>query len=346
MKAFTARLFLVALMALSLKAVSISEIAGIVGVRDNQLIGYGLVVGLNGTGDGSSSEFTIQSLSNMLATMDVKVSADDIKSKNVAAVIVTAKLPAFARQGDKIDVSVASIGDAKSLAGGTLLMTPLKGVDGEIYSIAQGSVSVGGRSGGRGDNNHPTAARLPGGALVERELAFDFYSQDSMVLSLNEVSFETASQIQRSINEQIGYDIARAIDPKTVLVKKPADLDMIELAARVLALDVKHEAAPKIVIDERTGTIVSGVNILVSPAVITHKDISIKISQESPNEADFSVDEASVSLKNSSITTPKTPDIASLTRALSKLGATPADIIAIIQNLKRVGAINVPVEVI
>ena len=175
--------------ATSALATQIKELANIVGVRDNQLIGYGLVVGLNGTGDGSTSKFTIQSLSNMLQGVNVKINPDDIKSKNAAAVMVTAKLPAFARHGDKLDIEISSIGDAKSLQGGTLLMTPLKGVDGDIYALAQGPLSIGGKSAGRSGGNHPTVGTILNGALVEREVTYDIYNQDSIKLSLKDTNF-------------------------------------------------------------------------------------------------------------------------------------------------------------
>lgn len=183
-------------LAISAFAAQIKDIANVVGVRENQLIGYGLVVGLNGSGDGSSSEFTIQSLSNMLQSVNVKIKPDDIKSKNTAAVMVIAKLPPFARQGDKLDVVISSIGDAKSLQGGTLLMTPLKGVDGDIYALAQGSLTIGGKTASRGgaskDGNHVTAGTIPSGAIVEREIAYDIYNQEAIFLSLKESNFDTA----------------------------------------------------------------------------------------------------------------------------------------------------------
>ena len=182
-------------LAISAFAAQIKDIANVVGVRENQLIGYGLVVGLNGSGDGSSSEFTIQSLSNMLQSVNVKIKPDDIKSKNTAAVMVIAKLPPFARQGDKLDVVISSIGDAKSLQGGTLLMTPLKGVDGDIYALAQGSLTIGGKTASRGgaskDGNHVTAGTIPSGAIVEREIAYDFYNLEALFLSLLVSNFDT-----------------------------------------------------------------------------------------------------------------------------------------------------------
>ena len=195
-------------LAISAFAAQIKDIANVVGVRENQLIGYGLVVGLNGSGDGSSSEFTIQSLSNMLQSVNVKIKPDDIKSKNTAAVMVIAKLPPFARQGDKLDVVISSIGDAKSLQGGTLLMTPLKGVDGDIYALAQGSLTIGGKTASRGgaskDGNHVTAGTIPSGAIVEREIAYDIYNQEAIFLSLKESNFDTASNIQRAVNLNLG----------------------------------------------------------------------------------------------------------------------------------------------
>lgn len=332
-----------------LQATKIADLASILGVRENQLIGYGLVVGLNGSGDGSSSEFTIQSISNMLQSMDVKVDVGSIKSKNAAAVIVTAKLPAFARQGDSLDVSISSIGDAKSLAGGTLLMTPLKGVDGEIYAIAQGALSIGGKSAGRGDANHPTAGNIPQGAIVEKEVAHDFSASAGIVLSLNKSDFDAAIKIQNTINQNIYQDMANAIDSKTIVVKSPFAQNLVELSAQILALEIDYSPQEKIIIDERTGTIISGINIEVAPVVLTHKDITIQIKTDSDaKEDDIKIgDDTFIEMEGASIKVPqKKASISSLTRALSKLGATPSDIIAIIQNLKRVGAISAPVEVI
>lgn len=344
-------LFLALFLSSALYAAQIKDIANVVGVRENQLIGYGLVVGLNGSGDGSSSEFTIQSLSNMLQTVNVKINPDDIKSKNTAAVMVTAKLPAFARQGDKLDVTISSIGDAKSLQGGTLLMTPLKGVDGDIYALAQGSLTIGGKSQGRNSGNHATAGTVFGGAFVEREIVYDIYNQDVIQLSLKESNFNIASNIQNAINQNFGGETALAIDPRTVKLERPNGVSMVEFLANVLNLDVEYKALDKVIIDEKTGTIVSGVNVTVDPVVITHKDITIKIE---PNSYDdiangtidlqdgIAVDPNANMLKVSGERT----TVASVARALSKLGATPNDIIAIMENLKRVGAIHVDLEII
>ncbi len=337
---------------LLLHAEKIENIASVVGVRNNQLIGYGLVVGLNGTGDGSTSAFTVRSLSNLLQTVNVKINPKDIKSKNIAAVIVTAKLPPFARQGDKLNVIVSSIGDAKSLEGGTLLMTPLKGVDGNIYALAQGSVSIGGRNGrGRGELNHATAGSILGGALVERGVAYDIYDKRYLKLSLNKSNFQTAIEIQNDLNKEFDEKVALAIDPKTIKLIKPENTSVISFMAKVLNTNINYQPIEKVVIDERTGTIVAGVNIKISPVVITHKDITIQI--EPVNKIQNNKNNISVG-KNISINTnnnllqmqKNSVTVANLARALQKLGAQPKDIISIIEGIKRAGAINAEVDII
>lgn len=344
---------LVIFLALSLHAERIKEIANVIGVRENQIIGYGLVVGLNGTGDGSSSEFTLQSLSNLLQTVNVKINPDDIKSKNIAAVIVTAKLPPFARQGDTLDTVVSSIGDAKSLEGGTLLMTPLKGVDGEIYALAQGSITIGGRnSRGAGTPSHATAGNIFEGALVEREVAYDIYSQSNVNLSLKHSDFKTALAIQDSINTYFDERVAIAIDPRTVTMQRPNNVSMVEFLAKTLDIQVDYEKEEKIIIDERTGTVVAGINILVDPIVITHGAITLKIR---PVEAINLELENQVNLQDGVSLSPNDnllnmengkTTVANVTRALNRLGATPKEIIAILENIKRAGAIRAKLEVI
>lgn len=344
---------LVIFLAFSLHAERIKEIASVIGVRENQIIGYGLVVGLNGTGDGSSSEFTLQSLSNLLQTVNVKIDPDDIKSKNIAAVIVTAKLPAFARQGDTLDTVVSSIGDAKSLEGGTLLMTPLKGVDGEIYALAQGSITIGGRnSRGAGTPSHATAGTIFEGALVEREVAYDIYSQSNVNLSLKRSDFKTALAIQDSINRYFDERVAIAIDPRTITMQRPGNVSMVEFLAKTLDINVDYEKEEKIIIDERTGTVVAGIDILVDPIVITHGAITLKINPvdtidpELANQIDLqdgvgiSPNENLLNMENGKTT------VANVTRALNRLGATPKEIIAILENIKRAGAIRAKLEVI
>ncbi len=350
MKKFIALIALAA----SVWGIQIKDLANTVGVRDNQLIGYGLVVGLNGSGDGTNSKFTIQSISNLLQGMNIRIDADDIKSKNTAAVMVTAKLPAFAKSGDKIDITVSSMGDAKSLQGGTLLLTPLRGIDGEIYAIAQGVITVGGITGGASGRggNHSTSSSIIGGANVEREIPHNFAQAQNLSLSLKTASFKTASDIQNAINTAFDGDVAEAINSRTIRLNKPDDMGAVEFMARVLEQNVNFTPENKVIIDERTGTIVAGVDVEVEPILITHKDITIKISPQNTentlanNEVDMKdggiIDPSSNTLRiNSSKST-----VANVARMLNKLGASPTDIIAIMQNLKRAGAINAELEVI
>ncbi|TLD84563.1 flagellar basal body P-ring protein FlgI [Helicobacter sp. MIT 11-5569] len=358
-------LVLCLIFALPAFSAKISDLANIVGVRDNQLIGYGLVVGLNGTGDKTTSTFTMQSISNMLDSVNVKIDANDISSKNVAAVMVTAKLPAFARQGDKIDILVSSIGDAKSLEGGTLLLTPLSGLDGRIYAVAQGAVGIGGKSERGGSANHPLAGLLPNGATVEREVSYDLYNKINATLSLKESNFQNAMRIQRSINAAFAQEqqaqpqegqatqtpptpVATAIDPRTIKLQRPQEMSMVEFLARVQEIDIDAIKEDKIIINERTGTIIAGMGVEVSPIVVTHNNITIKVSNEATtdpeavnmgNGATFSAAEATLSAQNN-------PTISSVTRALQRMGATPKDMIAILETMKKAGAFNADLEII
>ncbi len=341
--AFTACLF----------GIPIKDLASTVGVRDNQLIGYGLVVGLNGSGDGTSSKFTIQSISNLLQGMNIKVNADDIKSKNTAAVMVTAKLPAFAKSGDKLDITVSSMGDAKSLQGGTLLLTALRAIDGEIYAIAQGVISVGGITGGAGGRggNHSTSASIIGGANVEREIPQNFAQTENLSLSLKNASFKTASDIERALNASFQNEVAQALDSRTIKLNRPDDMSAVEFMARVLEQDINFTPENKVIIDERTGTVIAGVDVEVEPILITHKDITIKIAPQSAttqtnNEVDMKdggvIDPSTNTLRINA----RKSTVANVARMLNKLGASPTDIISIMQNLKRAGAINAELEVI
>ncbi len=333
-------------------ATKISEISSIVGVRDNQLIGYGLIVGLNGTGDGGSA-FTQQSLSNMLKTMNVQIDAGAIKSKNVAAVVVTTNLDSFSRQGDKVDVTISSIGDAKSLEGGTLLLTPLKAVDGKIYALAQGSVSIGGKNGrGRGNLNHPTSGKIFSGATVEREMNYDLFHQEQATISLNQADFNNVVKIQSALNNIFHTQVAVAVDPKTVKIKRPKGLSMVEFLAKVQEAEFDFQSEQKIIIDERTGTIVAGIDIEVLPVVITHGEITIKITEgpDLPKQGEGVValdGDVSIGLESNKISTKKgSSTVANIARSLQKLGAKPKDIISILEAIKKAGAIKAKLEVI
>lgn len=343
---------------LPMYAAKVSDLANIVGVRDNQLIGYGLVVGLNGTGDKTTSTFTMQSMSNMLESVNVKIDPNDIQSKNVAAVMVTAKLPPFARQGDKLDILVSSIGDAKSLEGGTLLLTPLSGLDGRIYAVAQGAVGIGGKSERGGAANHPLAATLPNGGIVEREVVYDLYSKTNATLSLKESNFQNVVRIQTRINETFApatnsdsnatNSVAVAVDPRTIRLQKPENISMVEFLARVQNIDVDYVKEDRIIINERTGTVIAGLGVEVSPIVVTHNNITIKVSNEPINDPE-AVDMgsgASFSPQQGMVASANNPTISSVTRALQRMGATPKDMIAIIETMKKAGAFNADLEII
>ncbi|HZF70169.1 flagellar basal body P-ring protein FlgI [Sulfuricurvum sp.] len=335
-----------------LQAARISEVANVVGVRDNQIIGYSLVVGLKKTGDGTTSKFTLQSIANMLKAMNIDMNPVDIKSKNVAAVVVTAKFAPFARQGDSLDVTVSSIGDAKSLEGGTLLMTPLKGVDGKIYALAQGPISIGGKNEkGAGAESHPTVGLVYGGGLVEREINQDMIHMHNATLSLKSSNFNNAVAIQNVINSKYHASIATAIDPRTINLELPANKTMVEFLAEVQNLDINYAQDQKIIINERTGTIVAGVDVEVQPVVVTQGDMTVKIlSQNAVSKPAGSVamDKSLViGLNENEVYTEKgTTTVANIARSLQKLGATPKEMISIFQAMKSAGAISVDLEVI
>ncbi len=343
---------LVLLLLSSLNATRVSEVANVVGVRDNQIIGYSLVVGLKKTGDGTTSRFTLQSIANMLRAMNIDMNPIDIKSKNVAAVVVTAKFAPFARQGDSFDVTVSSIGDAKSLEGGTLLMAPLKGVDGKIYALAQGPVSIGGKNErGAGSESHPTAGIVYGGGLVEREITQDLAHQDMTTLSLKNSNFANAVAIQNAINTRYRSDVANAIDSRTINLKRPTNKSMVEFIAEVQNLSIDYAQEQKIIINERTGTIIAGVDVEVKPVVITQGDITVKIlAQDSVSKptGSVSLDKSLViGVNENEVYTEKgTTTVANIARSLQKMGASTKEMIAILQAMKSAGAISVDLEVI
>ncbi len=325
-----------------LLAEKIGDIASVVGVRDNQLIGYGLVIGLNGTGDKSGSKFTMQSISNMLESVNVKISADDIKSKNVAAVMITASLPPFARQGDKIDIHISSIGDAKSIQGGTLVMTPLNAVDGNIYALAQGSITS-------GNSNNLLSANIINGATIEREVSYDLFHKNAMVLSLKNPNFKNAIQVQNTLNSVFGKGVAIALDPKTIQITRPERFSMVEFLAIVQEIPINYSAKNKIIVDEKSGTIVSGVDIIVHPIVVTSQDITLKITKEPLNNSKNAQDLDSMSLDaahNTLSSNGKNITIAGVMKALQKIGVSAKGIVSILQALKKSGAISAEMEIL
>lgn len=339
----------------ALLAAKVKDISNIVGVRDNQLVGYGLVVGLNGTGDGTTSVFTTQSLSNLLASVNVKIDANAIKSKNIAAVMVTATIPPFAKQGDKIDISVSSIGDAKSLEGGNLIMTPLKGVNGMIYALAQGVVSTGGfNAGGKGQKNHVTAATIRNGALIEKELGLSLEKAQGATLSLKGDNFQNALKVQNAINKAFGSPVAFAQDSRTIKLQKPTNMSPVEFLAKAGDVNIDPDRQNKIVIDEKTGTVIAGADIRIDPIVITHGDITIKVRDQKDTDpkADgkkvVDLGDGSTAALDTNIVSNSKGEmtISSLMRALQKLGAKPKDIISIIETMKSAGALHADVEII
>ncbi|GAA6800392.1 flagellar basal body P-ring protein FlgI [Helicobacter pylori] len=326
-----------------LLAEKIGDIASVVGVRDNQLIGYGLVIGLNGTGDKSGSKFTMQSISNMLESVNVKISADDIKSKNVAAVMITASLPPFARQGDKIDIHISSIGDAKSIQGGTLVMTPLNAVDGNIYALAQGAIVS-------GNSNNLLSANIINGATIEREVSYDLFHKNAMTLSLKNPNFKNAIQVQNTLNKVFGNKVAIALDPKTIQITRPERFSMVEFLALVQEIPINYSAKNKIIVDEKSGTIVSGVDIIVHPIVVTSQDITLKITKEPLNDSKNTQDlDNSMSLDtahNTLSSNGKSITIAGVVKALQKIGVSAKGMVSILQALKKSGAISAEMEIL
>ncbi|WP_283448583.1 flagellar basal body P-ring protein FlgI [Helicobacter pylori] len=326
-----------------LLAEKIGDIASVVGVRDNQLIGYGLVIGLNGTGDKSGSKFTMQSISNMLESVNVKISADDIKSKNVAAVMITASLPPFARQGDKIDIHISSIGDAKSIQGGTLVMTPLNAVDGNIYALAQGAIVS-------GNSNNLLSANIINGATIEREVSYDLFHKNAMTLSLKNPNFKNAIQVQNTLNKVFGNKVAIALDPKTIQITRPERFSMVEFLALVQEIPINYSAKNKIIVDEKSGTIVSGVDIMVHPIVVTSQDITLKITKEpldnSKNTQDLDNNMSLDTAHNTLSSNGKSITIAGVVKALQKIGVSAKGMVSILQALKKSGAISAEMEIL
>ncbi len=341
----------------------IKDIAQIQGMRVNQLVGYGLVVGLNGSGDGTQAKFTLQSIANMMERMGINVDPNQIKVKNAAGVMVTANLPTFVKPGQRIDCVVSSIGDAKSLQGGTLLMTPLKGPDGKIYAIAQGPVSIGGfaagGAGGGKQKNHPTAGRIPNGAVVERLVKADLAYRTSVTFSLHYPDITTVARMAEEINNLVGQDIATPIDPESVRVKIPVEYqdNVVGFLSRIEGLDVPTDATSKVVLDERTGTVVMGEGVRIKTVAISHGNLSIQIketpqvSQPAPLGAGQTVvtpgSEIKVKEEKARLMVIQPgPTIGELVRALNAVGVTPRDLIAILQSIKAAGALDAELEVI
>ena len=360
-------LFLAAcLMAFNASAARLMDMVDVTGVRSNQLVGYGLVVGLTGTGDRTSStKFTGQSMKNMLRQMGVQLpSGTDPNLKNVAAVTITATLPPFAGSGQLLDVTVSSIGDAKSLKGGILLMSQLKGVDGQVYAIAQGNlmvnaVSAEGNDGSSITVNVPTVARIPNGAIIEREVPSSFAQREHILLNLREPSFTTAGNITRAINDKFGRGTASAENGVRVKVNAPADSSQRVAYMSVLErMDVDEgDALAKVIINSRTGTVVMNEHVRVKTAAVSHGNLVVSIRE------DFDVSQPGAFSQGETVVTPNSEiaidqgdkrlfmveegsSLQDVVNAINRIGATPGDLMAVLQALKEAGALKAELVII
>jgi flagellar P-ring protein precursor FlgI len=347
----------------SAAASRIKDIAAFEGVRDNQLVGYGLVVGLNGTGDRSQTFFPAQTLINMLERNGITIAPDRVRVKNIAAVMVTATLPPFIRQGSRIDVTVSSIGDAQSIQGGILIMTPLQAANSQVYVTAQGPVVLGGfTESGNGSHvqlNHPTVGRIPNGGLVEKDVAVDFSGRTRLNLVLNRSDFTTVSRAVHAINDSSGSAVASAIDGRTIAINVPADYSnrIIEFMSMIENASMEVDSPARVVINEKTGTIVLGKDVKISEVSIIHGSLSLEVgtvfnvSQPAPfskgetkivPETNISVQEE----KGKTVMLREGASVEEVVRALNTIGAGPRDVIAILQAIKAQGALQAELEII
>ena len=343
-------------------AARIKDIAAFDGVRENQLIGYGLVVGLNGSGDTDQTKFPVQSLVGALERMGVTIGRNEITVKNVAAVMVTAQLPAFSKQGNRLDVLVSSVGDSKSLGGGTLLMAPLKGADGQVYAVAQGAILTNAFSyGGQASSamkNHPTAGTVPGGALIERELPNVLADKTGLKLNLHQSDFTTASRVAVAINERFKGTVATLTDPGCVLVAIPERYRgrTVEFVAELERLEVNPDVTARVVMNERTGTIVMGENVRISTVAVSHGNLTVVV-KETPK-----VSQPKALSSGTTTVVPRTDlkvvedrvnlsllregaNLSEVVRGLNTLGVTPRDLLGIMQAIKAAGALNADLSV-
>lgn len=344
--------------------VMLRDITDVQGVRDNQLVGYGLVVGLNGTGDRQQTFFTVQTLANAMKRMGVQISPSQVVVKNVAAVFITTSLPAFARNGSKLDITVSSAGDAQSLEGGVLLMTSLRGPDGQVYAEAQGPLTLGGYSAGRLGTtksvNHPTVGRIVEGAIVERETQVDLSQFRTVSLMLRNPDFTATRDMADVINKEFHNSVATQMDNRTVDVDvSSAGVKSVPLLiSRIQALSISFHAPAKVIINERTGTIVMGGNVTLSPVSVLHGSLSIQVettfsvSQPSPlsnTGTTTPLANADVSIKDlpaQSIRLENGANVDDLIRGLHTIGATSHDIVSILQAIKASGGLQADLEVI
>lgn len=343
-------------------ATRLKDLATVEGVRSHPLLGYGLVVGLQGTGDDIRVPFTKQSIASLLKRMGVVVPADALRVRNVAAVMVTAKLPAYARVGQKIDISVASMGNAKSLTGGTLILTPLKGPNGKIYASAQGPITVGGFNFGRNgtsvQKNHAAAGAVANGGSIERAISNNALAQKELRFILSQPDFTTAFRIAQQIDKTIGSTVAFAADATNVKVRVPKAYQsrIVEFLATLEAVEVEPDGRSRVVINERTGTVVLGRDVRIAPVAVAHGNLSVEISTETSvsQPPPFSTgqtvqaDQSNIAVQEDDSKMHYIEDGGSLedvVAALNSLGATPRDLISILQAIKAAGALDADLEV-
>jgi flagellar P-ring protein precursor FlgI len=341
--------------------VRIKDITTIEGIRDNPLVGYGLVVGLNGKGDTRQTIFSTQTLSNILQRMGVQVSGDAIRVSNIAAVFVTASLPPFARPGMQLDVTVSSIGDAKSLEGGMLLLTPLTAANGQTYAVAQGPMILGGYSAGSGGNlkvvNHPTVGRIPGGGIVEKPLAIDLTQMPTFSFLLRSADFATARDLASSINVAVGRPIARAVDSRRIEVSPDAATGSVtDLLAQIQETMVSVHSIAKVVVNERTGTVVMGQDVKLGAVSILHGNLEIEVRTELKVSQPGAFAGQTAVVPETTVKAQEAParrielkqgaTVEDLVRGLQAIGATARDIVAILQAIKEANALHAELEVI
>lgn len=344
------------------RGIPLKELGRLSAAKENALVGYGIVSGLAGTGDSSRSAATLQSVKNVLLRFGVNVPVDEVRSRNSAAVMVTTTLPPYAQPGDKLDVNVSSLGDARSLAGGTLLMTHLIGPDDRIYALAQGPVLVGGftydLNGNMIQKNHPTAASIPGGGTVERDANTQLVSADGYVqYVLFDPDFATAGRIAARLNETLGTGTAQAVDAARIRIRVDtlAQLNPVAFLTKVESISVLPELPSRIVVNERTGTVVSGGDVRISPVTITHGDLRVAISTEYVVSQPYLVSDTGAGVRTQvvpnttvevveegpiNVSLPNETSVAELVGALNKVKASSRDVITILQGIKRAGALH------
>jgi len=351
----------------------LKDLTSIAGVRPNQLVGYGLVVGLPGTGDGSSA-LTLQSMRSLITQFGVTPnSALDLNGKNTAAVIVTAELPAFAKPGQRVDVTVSTVGQSKSLRGGTLLMTPLLGADGQTYAVAQGNMVVGGLGVGGADGsqlivNIPTVGRIPGGATVETLVETDFLTGDHLILNLHQGDFTITNQVAEAINDIFGGAVATALDSRSIRVRAPVEPSQkVSFISMLENIEIEPERqSAKVVVNARTGTIVIGGDVRVTPAAVTHGSLTVRVEENTnvtPTGNLALTDGVAAATPGQAVTTPDSNitvteeparaflfdpgvELSTIVEAINSVGASPADLVAILESLREAGSLRAELVII